>query len=130
VILVDTSVFIDFFAGKHSKPVELLVKSIGESADICTCGLIISEVLQGIRADKEYDRVKAVLRGLLYFPLTKEMFVHASSLYRTLCKNGKTIRSPVDCIIAALCLEHEISLIHNDRDFAAIAQYTSLKVVQ
>jgi predicted nucleic acid-binding protein len=129
LILVDTSVFIDFFAGRHSKLTEMLIKSIDKSDDICTCGLIISEILQGIRSDKEYDRIKNILFGLIYLPITKNMFIQASSIYRTIRKNGKTIRGPTDCIIASICLEHEIALLHNDKDFNTIAQYTSLRIL-
>jgi predicted nucleic acid-binding protein len=129
VILVDTSVFIDFFNGKNSKLSETLIKSIETSEDICTCGIIITEILQGIRSDKEYDRIRNILSGLLYLPITKNIFIHASSIYRTIRKHGKTIRSPIDCIIAAICIEHEIELLHNDKDFNNIAQYTSLRVI-
>lgn len=129
MILVDTSVFIDFFNGKNSKLSELLIKSIETSEDICTCGLIMTEILQGIRSDKEYDRIRNILSGLLYLPITKNIFIHASSIYRDIRKHGKTIRSPIDCIIAAICIEHEIELLHNDKDFDNIAQYTSLRVM-
>lgn len=129
MILVDTSVFIDFFAGKHSKLTEILIKSIENSDDLCTCGLIIAEILQGIRSDKEYDRIKSILSGLIYLPITKNMFIHAASMYRTIRKNGKTVRGPADCIIASVCLEHEVELLHNDKDFTTIAQYTSLRIV-
>ena len=171
MILVDTSVFIDFFNGKNSKLSEILIKSIETSEDICTCGLIMTEILQGIRLDKEYDRIRNILSGLLYLPITKNIFIHASSIYRTIrkhggapptgvggpknylrlrepkdtcatsrsrrpptksgafCVVGKTIRSPIDCIIAAICIEHEIELLHNDKDFNNIAQYTSLRVI-
>ncbi len=130
MILVDTSVFIDFFAGKNSTTSELLNRSIENSDDLCTCGLIITEILQGIRSDKEYDGIKNILSGLLYLPITKNMFIHASSMYRTIRKHGKTIRSPIDCIIAAVCLEHEVDLLHNDKDFDTIAQYTPLRITK
>jgi hypothetical protein len=128
VILVDTSVFIDFFAGKRSKSAERLNKAVVNSEDICTCGLIITEILQGIRSDKEYDKIKSILSELIYLPITKNMFVHAASIYRAVRKNGKTIRGPTDCVIASICLEHEIELLHNDKDFNTIAQYTSLQI--
>lgn len=130
MIIVDTSIYIDFFAGKHSKSTEILVKSIEKSDDICTCGLIITEILQGIRSDKEYDRIKNILSGLIYLPITKNMFINASAIYRTIRKNGKTVRGPADCIIASVCIEHEVELLHNDKDFNTIAQYTSLRIAR
>ena len=130
MILVDTSVWIDYFAGKKSKTTDLLNESVENSDDICTCGLIITEILQGIRVDKEFERVKSILSGLIYLPITKNMFIYASTLYRTIRKNGKTIRSPIDCIIVSLCLEHEVNLLYNDKDFDIISQYTSLRSVK
>lgn len=130
MILVDTSVYIDFFAGKKTRTTDILIRSIDEAADLCTCGLIMTEILQGIRNDKEYDRIKRILSDLIYLPITKEMFVHASSMYRTIRKSGRTIRSPIDCIIASVCLEHEIELLHNDKDFNIISQFTSLRVLK
>ena len=130
MVVVDSSVWIDLFAGKHSKNIDILIKSVENSDDICTCGLIMTEVLQGIRSDKEYDKVKNILSGLIYLPITKNMFTQASAIYRTIRKTGKTIRSPIDCIIASICIEHEVNLLHNDKDFAIIAQYTSLRIVK
>jgi len=128
VILIDTSVFIDFFTGKHTKQTEILVQRIESSDDICTCGLVMTETLQGVRSDKEYGTIKEILSGLLYLPITKSMFFQASLMYRIILKNGKTIRSPIDCIIAALCIEHGVELLHNDKDFIVIAQYTALRI--
>ena len=129
MILVDSSVWIDFFAGRKTKATSYVIKSIEESSDLCTCGLILTEVLQGIRSDKEYENVKEILSDLIYLPISKNTFIHASSIYRSLRKSGKTIRSPIDCIIATICLEHEIMLLHNDKDFIAIAQHTKLQIV-
>jgi predicted nucleic acid-binding protein len=130
MILVDTSVWINFFAGKHSPPTDALTKAIEDSVDVCICGLVITEILQGIRSDKEFDRTKNLLSGLIYLPITKQMFIQASSIYRKIRKNGKTIRSPIDCIIASLCIEHEVPLLHDDRDFSTIAEYTSLQIAK
>jgi predicted nucleic acid-binding protein len=130
MILVDTSVWIDFFHGKRNEPSEKLFKAIDNSEDICTSGIIMTEILQGIRMDKEYDRTKNILLDLIYLPVTKAMFIHAASIYRSLRKQGKTIRSPIDCIISAICLEHAVKLLHNDKDFNQIAQVTPLKFAE
>jgi len=127
MLLVDTSVWIDLFAGRHTKNTDLLFAAIDDSQDLCTCGFVTTEVLQGIRSDKEYERVKAILSGLIYLPVTKEIFLKASVIYRRIRKAGKTIRSPMDCMIAAICLEHEISLLHNDRDYDTIGHFFPLK---
>jgi len=130
VILVDTSIWIDYFTGKKTSCTEFLHSAIENSEDLCTCGPVITEILQGIRNDKEYDTVKAIVSGLIYLPITKNMFIHASSIYRTIRKSGKTVRSPIDCIIASVCLEHEATLLHNDKDFDLIAQFASLQIAK
>jgi predicted nucleic acid-binding protein len=56
------------------------------------------------------------------------MFISAASIYRNIRKNGETIRSPIDCIIAAICIEHEVNILHNDKDYNVIAGYTPLKI--
>jgi predicted nucleic acid-binding protein len=130
MILVDSSVWIDLFAGKQTKATNYMLNAIEESQDLCICGLIITEVLQGIRSDKEYEKVKSILSELIYLPISKNTFIRSASIYRSIRKNGKTIRSPIDCIIASICLEHEVKLLHNDKDFNAISQYTSLQFVE
>jgi predicted nucleic acid-binding protein len=128
MVIVDTSVWIDFFAGKHTKNIDYLRKIIEDSEDICICGLIMTEVLQGFRVEKEFEKVKNIFSGLLYLPITKNMFISAASIYRTIRKNGETIRSPIDCIISAICIEHEVKILHNDKDYNTIAKYTSLTI--
>jgi predicted nucleic acid-binding protein len=130
MILVDTSVWINYFAGKHSQPTDALIKAIKDSDDLCTCGLIMTEVLQGIRSDKEYDRIKFLLSQLIYLPAAKQMFIRASAIYRMIRKNGQTIRSPIDCIIASICIEHKASILHDDKDYSVIAQHTSLQIIE
>jgi len=128
MVIVDTSVWIDFFAGKHTKNTDHLRKIIEDSEDICICGLIMTEILQGFRSEKEFEKVKIILSGLLYLPITKDLFISAASVFRKIRKNGETIRSPIDCIIAAICIEHEVNILHNDKDYDVIAKYTSLKI--
>jgi predicted nucleic acid-binding protein len=130
MILVDTSVWINFFGGKRTPSTDALIKAIEESADLCICGLIMTEILQGIRSDSEFEKTKEILSKLLFLPITKEMFVKAASLYRTIRKKGQTIRSPIDCIIAEVCLEHEIHLLHEDKDFTIIARHSPLQIVK
>lgn len=128
MIIVDTSVWIDHFRGKRNRGTDSFSAVIETSDDIAVCGIIMTEVLQGIRSDKEFEITKSVLLNLLYLPIIKSTFVSASGLYRTIRKQGKTIRSPVDCIVAALCIEHEVTLLQNDKDFEVIALYAPLKL--
>jgi predicted nucleic acid-binding protein len=130
MVIVDTSVWIDFFAAKHTRQTDILLKKIEYSEDLCICGLIMTEVLQGIKSEKEYEKVKGILSNLIYLPISKDMFLGAASIYRKIRKNGETIRSPIDCIIAAICLKHEVKILHNDKDYNVIASHTLLKFAE
>jgi len=127
--LVDTTVWIDIFSGRNTAQVAMLESLIDKREDICLCGVILTEVLQGIRNDKEYKKTKSVLSDLIFFPMTYETFLLAANIYRTLRVKGVTIRNSVDCMIAAVCLENNVRLLHNDRDFDLIAQHFDLSFV-
>lgn len=128
-MLVDTSVWIDFFAARNTAQVALLESTIDQRVDLCLCGVILTEVLQGIRDDKQYMQSESVLSNLIYLPMDQSTFLLAANIYRTLRSRGITIRNSVDCMIAAVCIEHKADLLHNDRDFDYIADVFGLQVV-
>jgi len=128
-MLVDTSVWIDFFAARNTAQVALLESTIDQRVDLCLCGVILTEVLQGIRDDKQYMQTESVLSNLIYLPMDQSTFLLAANIYRTLRSRGITIRNSVDCMIAAVCIEHKADLLHNDRDFDYIADVFGLQVV-
>ena len=130
MVLVDTTVWIDFFGGRPEPHVAALEELIENDEDLCLCGVILSEVLQGIRSDADYRKTKDLLDALILLPMEQETFVRAAGLYRSLRKKGITIRKPVDCMIAAVALEHNVPLLHNDRDFDQIARHSKLKTVK
>ena len=127
--LVDTSVWIDIFSGRNTAHVAMLESLIERREDICLCGVVLTEVLQGIRNDKEYKKTESVLSDLIFFPMTYETFLLAANIYRTLRVKGVTIRNSVDCMIAAVCIENNMRLLHNDKDFDQIAEHFDLSVV-
>ena len=129
MILVDTSVWIDFFAGRDLQHVSALEQSIIENEDLALCGIIMTEILQGIADDAAHRRVQRYLGPLIMLPMPETVFVRAAAIYRALRKKGITIRKSNDCIIAATALEHRCQLLHNDRDFTPIAEHFPLKVV-
>lgn len=129
MMLVDTSVWIDFFAARNTAQVALLESTIDQRVDLCLCGVILTEVLQGIRDDKQYMQSESVLSNLIYLPMDQSTFLLAANIYRTLRSRGITIRNSVDCMIAAVCIEHKADLLHNDRDFDYIADVFGLQVV-
>jgi predicted nucleic acid-binding protein len=127
--VVDTSVWIDLFAGKESPQVKFLESLIERRDDICICGVILTEVLQGIRDEKEYSDTESMLANLLFLPMRRDTFLLAATIYRALRARGLTIRNSVDCMIAAVCIENEIRLLHNDRDFDLLAAHSELQVI-
>jgi predicted nucleic acid-binding protein len=127
--VVDTSVWIDLFAGKESPQVKFLESLIERREDICICGVILTEVLQGIRDEKEYSDTESMLANLLFLPMRRDTFLLAATIYRALRARGLTIRNSVDCMIAAVCIEHNARLLHNDRDFDLLAAHSELQVI-
>lgn len=128
MVLVDTTVWIDFFTARSAPHVDALLRLIENEEDLCLCGIIIAEVLQGIRSDEDYIKTKDYLDDLVFLPMQQATFVRAAEFYRSLRKRGVTIRKPVDCMIASVAIEHNIPLLHNDRDFDFMAKYSKLRI--
>jgi hypothetical protein len=126
--LVDTSVWIDFLAARNTAQVAVLESILDQREDLCLCGVILTEVLQGIRDDKQHKLTKSVLSSLIYLPMHQSAFLLAANIYRTLRSRGITMRNSVDCMIAAVCIEHKARLLHNDRDFDQIAGVFGLQI--
>ena len=93
------------------------------------CGIVLTEILQGIVDDKAFHRVRDFLRPLVMLPMPEEVCVRAAEIYRDLRKRGVTIRKTNDCLIAATVLEHHCRLLHHDKDFALIEKHFPLRVV-
>jgi len=127
--LVDTSVWIDFFAARNTAQVAMLESLIDQKEDLCLCGVVLTEVLQGIRDDKQHKQTESVLSSLILLPMDQSTFLLAANIYRTLRSRGITMRNSVDCMIAAVCIEHKAHLLHNDRDFDYISDVFALQVV-
>ena len=128
--LVDTSVWIDFFGGRDLPHVATLERFILDNQDLALCGIILTEILQGIADDTTYRRVRRYLGPLIMLPMPEAVFVRAADIYRKLRKQGITMRKTNDCIIAATALEHQCQLLHKDKDFAPMAKHYPLKVVK
>jgi len=129
MVLVDTTVWIDLFSGLATSQVTALESLIARREDICLCGVILTEVLQGIRDDGEHAKAQAIFSNLLFLPMTRETFLLAAHIYRSLRARGITIRNSIDCMIAAVCIENKVALLHNDRDFDLISKHFDLKIV-
>jgi hypothetical protein len=126
-VVVDTSVWIDYFNGYPSWQAERLIKAISDNEEIILPGIIQTEILLGFSNDKQANKVANILSA--FDPpkdLKNDDYQQAAKIYRTCRKNGKTIRSTIDCLIAAMCLRENLELLSKDRDFDVIAQYFPL----
>jgi predicted nucleic acid-binding protein len=130
IVLIDTTVWIDFFAGRELPHVTVLEHLIKSREDICICGIILTEVLQGIREKSDYQKTKKLFNAMIFLPMPYSVFLGAADIYRTLRRKGITIRNSVDCMIASVAIENDISLLHNDRDFIPIEKHLGLKVLR
>jgi len=129
ILLVDTSVWIDYFRGRSVSHVAALEQALHVGDDVCVCGLILTEVLQGISSDVDYRKTATYFKSLVFLPMTYDTFVRAAEIYRALRRNGVTVRRPMDCLIAATAIEHDVLLLHNDRDFNPIETHAALRVL-
>jgi len=130
MILVDASVWIDHFNGIDNRPRALLLRLLGDDAEMMVGDLILQEVLQGFAKDEHY---RAALRALSDLPwtsvLTPERAIVAAQNYRRLRRLGATIRKSADTAIATFCIEERHVLLHNDRDFDPFEKHLGLKVL-
>jgi predicted nucleic acid-binding protein len=127
VIVVDTAVWADWFNGIDSPQVGRL----GHAVDRQDAGLVpvvLTEVLQGFRADRDFARARDLLLGLPLLTLDADGHVEAARLYRRLRARGITVRGTIDCIIAQTCIAAGLELLSTDQDFASIARHTRLRL--
>jgi len=128
VILVDTSVWVDYFNGQVTPGTITLDKILGAD-EIIIGDIILAEVLQGFRSDQDFETAREALTKFRQVSLLNpELAVRCANNDRQLRKAGITIRKTVDCIIATYCLENHVELLHSDRDFDPFEQVLGLQV--
>ena len=129
MILVDSSVWIDYFNGMPTQETIRLDGLLGQ--DVAAIGdLILVEVLQGFRSDSDFKAAKQALSKLPSFDLLGQKRAERAAMrYRKLRKNGVTIRKTVDIIIASFCIDEGFPLLFSDRDFLPMVKYLGLKPV-
>ena len=126
MLVVDTSVWIDFFTDRPTEQVSKLA-DFAPARDIVVGDIVLLELLRGARDDAQAARYERNLRRLQLRPfLDPELAVAAAGHYRTLRAKGVTIRKAPDLIIGAYCIRNRLPLLHNDRDFAAMAEHLGL----
>lgn len=130
MILVDTSVLIDLFKGNDTPPVRSFRKVIQQDIPFGITSIIYQEILQGARTRKEFNTLDEYLSTQRFFNPKDELvsYAGAADIYFTCRRNGITVRSTIDCLIAQVALEHELFLLHHDRDFTAMAPLIGLRV--
>ncbi|MFC3151469.1 PIN domain nuclease [Litoribrevibacter euphylliae] len=126
MIIADTSVWIDYFNGVINSFTDELDNQLMEG-NVALGDLILLEILQGIKSDKEYNKTKQLLTKLdQYEMLGSGMVVQCADHYRLLRKQGITIRKTADVIIATFCIENKLPLLFTDKDFKPFVEHCGL----
>ncbi len=122
--LVDTSVWIAVF---RRKPIDL-TRHV-DFDEVVTCLPIVQEVLQGFHDEGAFRKAKDAMLALpsVESPLTEAVFLEAADLYRAARRVGATVRSSVDCLLAVCAIRNDLEILHDDRDFAALARVSPLR---
>lgn len=130
MVLVDTSVWIDFFSDKESREVSYLTEAIESEESICYTGVILQELFQGIQSSKERNFIEnSFLPFVELFP-SRSTYKLAAELFRKSRKAGHPIRSSMDCLIASCCIENGALILENDRDYEFISQVSKLRRIR
>ncbi len=129
MILVDSSVWIDYFVGRDTAAVERLDSLLGNTS-IIMGDLILAEVLQGFQRDKDFEIAKDMLLGMPFMAMGGlELALESATNYRFLRKNGVTVRKTIDVMIGTFCIHYQLPLLHDDRDFDPMVEFLGLKIL-
>ena len=122
--LVDTSVWVDYLAGRDQRHVTFLDGLLSNPLAVGLCDVIYMELLQGVRDTRGFIRLQDYLSGQRFFRFADSMRSHAEAarIYGECRRKGVTVRSSIDCLIAQCAIENEAILLHNDRDFSNMAK--------
>jgi len=126
LIVVDSSVWIDFLNGRNTRPVTKLHAALGQD-EIIVGDLMLCEVLQGLDGDRTARQVEGLLRRFQIVPMVGEVIaVAAARNYRLLRSRGVTVRKTIDLLIGTWCIENRQPLLHDDRDFRPMVRHLGL----
>jgi predicted nucleic acid-binding protein len=130
MILVDSSVWIDYFNGLKTARTDRLDSALGDTP-IIMGDLILTEVLQGFQDDKDFKIARRLLLSLPFMPmLGQELALESALNYRSLRKKGVSIRKTIDIMIGTFCLHYDLPLLYADRDFDPMVKFLKLKAVE
>ncbi len=125
MLLVDTSIWIEVFR----RPSRLRLDGVVEFDDVVTCLPVMQEVLQGFRDERAFQLAREAMAAMpiVESPLSAGVFDEAVAIYRSARRAGLTIRSGMDCLIAACAIRHGLEILHGDRDYDTIARVSPLR---
>jgi predicted nucleic acid-binding protein len=130
MVIVDTTVWVDYLNGRRNDQTEWLLSQIGKES-IGLLDLVLCEVLQGVRGESQFQELKEqLLEFKIFYPSSVELAIASASNFRELRKRGFTVRKTIDCWIATFCLREGHSLLHRDRDFEVFEKQLGLQVVK
>lgn len=130
MVIVDTTVWIDFLRGEQNSETNWLSQQFGNQL-LGLTDLILCEVLQGIRDETTFARVRRHLERFEIFETCgTDLAVAAAQNFRKLRRQGYTVRKTIDCFIATFCLREGHSLLHRDRDFDAFEKLLGLQIIR
>ena len=130
MLLVDSSVWIDYFNGHATGETDFLDSLLG-TEPVAIGDLILAEVLQGFRSDRDHATAKRLMTSLtVYDLLGVTLALKAADNYRALRKKGVTVRKTTDAIIATFCIENGMPLLYSDRDFDPFVKHLGLKIAR
>ena len=127
MILVDSSVWIDYFRGVPTPQSEILDSLLGNEP-VVTGDLILAEVLQGFGSDRDFNQARKLLTSLVVIDLCgKDIAIQTAKNFRALRAMGVTVRKTIDTVIATRCIESGFKLLYSDRDFDPFVQHLGLR---
>ena len=130
MILVDSSVWIGYFNGKINPQTDWLDSALGREI-IIVGDLVLAEVLQGFKSDRDFNEAKELLSNFQFMEmLGRELAIKSAENYRFLRKKGVTVRKSIDVMIGSFCIHNDISLLHDDQDFAPLVKHLKLNEVK
>jgi predicted nucleic acid-binding protein len=128
-VLVDTSAWVDFLNGHPSPAGTALTQLIASEDDVCTCGIVVAEVFQGLRREKSRDQIGDLFGQLTFLEASGiDLYLRAAEIYRSLRREGRTVRSTIDCLIAVIAEQNGCRVLARDRDLEAILESGLVRV--
>lgn len=129
-MIVDTSVWVDFFNGHSSREADRLARAIADDEPVALPGLVLTEILLGLKSDQDAARISDLLDAFGWVEEASRSDCEAAAKLDRACRaKGVTIGSTIDCLIAQLCLRDDLPLLAKDRYFDAIARHCALRLV-